>query len=358
MRRTPALTLTAVAALAVLTGCVESGRGDDASATSTNTTATAADCPWKPDESITTTARIAWQAIPNGDVIVKDQGILEACMPNATIEWKQAPSGGDVLKGYGSGDFDLGLMGSAPAARAASAPLVDQVDIDVVWIHDVIGDAESLVAKDATDVAGLKGKTIAVPFSSTAHYSLLQALGEAGLDPSTDVEVINLEPEAMPGAWQGEIDAAWIWEPAQTQLLDAGGTRILSSADTAKEGFPTFDVGTVDHAFAEANPEFLAQWIKAQDHAVALIEDDPTAAAESVAAVLGVSPEQATTQLGGLEFVSAADQAGPDYLGGQLGSDLFSTATFLLEQGEVEAVGDKQVYADHVSPSFAEAGAR
>lgn len=362
MRRTPALTLTAtlttLAALTTLTGCVESGRGEDASGTSTNTTATAADCPWEADESITTTARIAWQAVPNGDVVVKDQGILEACLPNADIRWIQAPSGGDVLKYYGAGDVDLGLMGSAPAARAASAPLIDDIDIDVVWIHDVIGDAESLVAKDATDIADLKGKTIAVPFSSTAHYSLLQALGEAGLDPASDVKVINLEPEAMPGAWQGEIDAAWIWEPAQTQLIDAGGTRILSSADTAEEGFPTFDVGTVDNAFAEANPEFLDVWIKAQDYAVSLIKDDPAAAAESIAAVLGVTPEQASTQIGGLEFVSAADQAGPDYLGGQFATDLFSTATFLLEQGEIEGVGDKSVYADHVSASFAEAGAK
>ena len=119
-------------------------------------TSTAAECPFEPDESVTTKARIAWQAIPNADVVVKDLGLLEACLPNADVSWVQASSGGDVIKYYGAGEVDLGLMGSAPASRSASAPLNRDIDIQTIWIHDVIGDAESLIVKDgaAEDVAG------------------------------------------------------------------------------------------------------------------------------------------------------------------------------------------------------------
>ena len=111
-------------------------------------------------------------------------------------------------KYYGSDDVDLGLMGSAPATIASSEPVVKDVDLSVVWIHDVIGEAESLIVKDPTitDISGLKGKKVAVPFSSTAHYSLLQALADAGLDAAGDVEVINLEPEKMPGSLAGRPD--------------------------------------------------------------------------------------------------------------------------------------------------------
>ncbi|WP_134767626.1 ABC transporter substrate-binding protein [Nocardioides sp. 1609] len=340
-------TITALAAAALalsLSGCVESGRSN--AATSPDTA-----CPWEPDESITTEARIAWQAIPNGDVVVKDLGLLEACMPNAKISWVQAASGGDVVKYYGSGDVDLGLMGSSPATIASSEPVVQDVDLAVVWIHDVIGDAESLIVKDPaiTDIGGLRGKTVAVPFSSTAHYSLLQALAEAGLVPDEDVTVINLDPEKMPAAWQGDqIDAAWVWDPTQSQLLEDGGERILSSADTAEAGRPTYDVGTASRAFIDANPDFLTQWAKAQDHAVQLIEDDPAAAAESVAAVLGIDPADAEKQFAGLTYLTAEEQAGPDYLGGKFATDLFSTAGFLLEQGGIEGVGTEEDYADHV----------
>lgn len=345
-KTTGAVALLATAVLALsLSGCVEDADERKASATPET------DCPWTPDESITTTARIAWQAIPNGDAIVKDLGLLEACMPNAKISWVQASSGGDVITYYGAGEVDLGLMGSAPAARSASAPVIRDVDIATIWIHDVIGDAESLVVKDpdVTDLAGLKGGTIATPFSSTAHYSLLQALAEAGLDPTKDVTVINLDPEKMPAAWQGDqIQAAWVWDPVQSQLLEEGGARLISSADTAAAGRPTFDVGTADRTFAAENEDFLTQWAKAQDHAVQLILDDPAAAAESVAVVLGIDPAAAEAQFAGLEYVRAADQAGADYLGGKLAEDLLTTAQFLLEQGEVNAVSDAPVYAERV----------
>ena len=349
-RTTTGAALLATAALALtLTGCVESE--DERKASDAADNAAETDCPWTPDESITTTARIAWQAIPNGDAVVKDRGLLEACMPNAKISWVQAASGGDVITYYGAGEVDLGLMGSAPAARSSSEPVVRDVDIATIWIHDVIGDAESLVVKDpaVTDLAGLKGGTIATPFSSTAHYSLLQALADAGLDPATDVEVINLDPDKMPAAWlSDEIDAAWVWDPVQSQLLEEGGTRLISSSDTAAAGRPTFDVGTVDRAFAADNEDFLTQWAKAEDWAVRLIQDSPAEAAESVAVVLGIDPAAAESQFAGLEFHGAAEQAGPDFLGGKFAEDLLTTATFLLEQGEIEATGDEAQYAEHV----------
>ena len=82
----------------------------------------------------------------------------------------------------------------------------------------------------------LKGGTIAVPYGSTAHFSLLQALQDAGMDSGKDVKLINLEPEKMPSAWQGEqIDAAWVWDPVLTELMKTGEV-VLSSEDTARGG--------------------------------------------------------------------------------------------------------------------------
>ena len=47
-------------------------------------------------------------------------------------------------------------MGSSPATIASSEPVVQDVDLAVVWVHDVIGDAESLIVKDPsiTDISG------------------------------------------------------------------------------------------------------------------------------------------------------------------------------------------------------------
>ena len=344
-------TLGAVALLAVsLAGCVDSDR------TSAESSGEESECPWEADDSIDAEVSIGYQPIPNGDLIVQDQGILEACMPNADISWTDFPSGGDVVAAFAANNgLDIGLAGSSPSTIALSEPL--NLDVSVVWIHDVIGEAESLVVKDTsiTDISGLEGKTIAVPFSSTAHYSLLQALTEAGLDSNNDVKLINLEPEKMQAPWDsGEIDAAWVWDPTLTSLLKDGQI-ILSSADTAEAGKPTYDLGLASNAILEEEPEFMAQWAKAQDYAVDMLNNDPDAAAESIAVMLSLdSVDDAKGLFDGLTYLPAADQASEDWLGGKLGDDLFNTAKFLFQQGGIDAVAQEQHYADGVDATPAQ----
>lgn len=335
------------AALALsLTACVGGSSDDDVSADSA--------CPWKADESVTATVRIGYQKIPNGDVVVKDQKILENCLPNATIKWSNFASGGDVVQAFGGKSLDIGLAGSSPSTKALSAPL--NLPVSVVWIHDVIGTAESLVVRDgaATDIQGLKGKTIATPFGSTAHFSLLQAIADAG-EKATDYKLINSEPEQIAPAWgRGDVDAAWVWDPTLSQLVKDKGEIILSSEDTAKAGKPTFDLALASNDFIAKNPEVLTAWTKAQDYAVKQIRNEPKKAAESVAVEVGVSTAEAEKQFAGFVYLDAKEQVAADYLGGKLGKDLFATAGFLLTQDGIAAVADESVYADGVDKAPAE----
>lgn len=347
MKKTVPTLALALAAPLLLSSCVGGGETEGA----------ASDCPWEADESVTTTVRIGYQKIPNGDVVVKDQGILEDCLPNATIEWTNFPSGGDVVQAFGGSSLDIGLVGSSPATRALSAPL--DLPVEVIWVHDVIGAAESLVVREgeATDIAGLVGKTIATPFGSTAHFSLLQAIADAGQDPA-DYDLVNAEPEQIAPAWgRGDVDAAWVWDPTLSELVADGGEVILTSEDTAAAGKPTFDLAIADTAFVEDNPAVLEAWARAQDHAVEQILDDPEKAAESVAVEVGVSTDEALAQFEGFVFLRASDQVGADYLGGKLGTDLFATAEFLLSQDGIAAVADESVYVDGVNPGPAQAAA-
>lgn len=137
--------------------------------------------------------------------------------------------------------------------------------------------------------------------------------------------------------------------------LSKTGSVILSSADTADAGKPTFDLGLGDNAFIKDNPEFMVQWAKAQDHAVTMINEDPDAAAESVAVGLSLdSVDDAKALFDGLTYLPAADQASPQWLGGKLGKDLSSTAQFLKSQGEIKAAGAKKAYEAAIDPKPAE----
>ncbi|HWJ64744.1 MAG TPA: hypothetical protein VNS19_22410, partial [Acidimicrobiales bacterium] len=127
-----------------------------------------------------------------------------------------------------------------------------------------------------------------------------------------------------------------------------------SSADLAEKGQTTYDLGVASNAFAEQYPEVLDVWAKAQDQAVSLIQEDPDSAAEIISAELDITPEEAASQIGDLIFVRAAEQAGPNYLGGQLAENLYAAAQFNKEQGEIEEVLDQAAYQDAVDAAPAE----
>lgn len=336
-----------------LTGCT-TAREAEAEANAAN--GTAVECPVGADESVTGAVRIGWQAIPSANLLVKDSGWIEACLPNVTVTWIKFDSGADVVQGFGSGSVDLATLGSSPAAKALSAPL--NVDMQIVWIDDVIGAAESLVAKDdaVETIADLRGKTIAVPFSSTSHFSLLMALEAADLTPGADVKLINLSPDKMLGAWNGaQLDAAWVWDPVLSELA-ADGHIVTDSQATAEQGNPTFDLQGATRSFVSANPDFLDTWTAVQDHAVAeLTGDDAKTAAQAVSVQLGSTPEAVLTQLGGYTYPAAKQQA---KLLADLPGQLQATADFLASQGEVDAVSDLSTYEAGIYPTSIEKAAK
>src|SRR5271170_4026979 len=182
--------------------------------------------------------------VAHQDMIVPFRAAIAAgAVEKATgykIDWKMFGGGGDVIKAMASGAIPIGEVGSSPATAAAAQGL----DVEVVWILDDIYHAEELVVSDKSGVksiADLKGKKIATPFVSTSHYQLTYALKKAGFGPN-DVQIINLRPPEIAAAWErGDIDGAFVWDPVLAKMKASGGKPILSSADVAKMGAPTFD---------------------------------------------------------------------------------------------------------------------
>ncbi|MFD8566891.1 ABC transporter substrate-binding protein [Streptomyces sp. NPDC059639] len=294
-----------------------------------------------------TQVRIAYQAIPNADLVVKNQRLLEKALPDVDVKWVKFDSGGDVNTAVIAGAVDLGLAGSSPVTKGLSAPL--NIPYKVVWIHDVIGENEALVAKKGIGSAkALKGKKIATPFGSTSHYSLLAALQSAGLKAS-DVTLVDLQPQDALAAWQrGDIDAAYVWTPALTDL-EKDGKVLVTSRQLADQGKPTADLGVVTDTFAAKHPKIVDAWIEAEDQAVKLAKSDPGEAATAIGAELNLSAGDAKKQLAQLVLLTAKEQQGSDYLGkpgapGALARNLHDAAVFLKSQKAIDAVPDQSVF--------------
>src|SRR3954447_5713385 len=120
--------------------------------------------------------RIAYQAFPSGDLVVKNQGLLEKALPGYRITWTKFDSGASINTAFVAKSVDIAAIGSSPVARGLSAPL--NIPYQVAFVLDVAGDNEALVARNGAGVnriEDLRGKKVATPFASTAHYSLLAA---------------------------------------------------------------------------------------------------------------------------------------------------------------------------------------
>lgn len=329
----------ATAALALLAAC---GGGDGAATSSEEGAA----------------LRIAYQVIPNTAPIVKHEGWLEDEL-DVEVTWQQFDSGSDVNRAVASGAVDVGLAGSTLVANGVASGL----EYEVPWIYDVIGDNEALVARsDAgiSSVEDLVGKKVATPLGSTTQYSLVAALKAAGVDPN-DVQILDMKPPDALAAWErGSIDAAYIWHPTLQEMIDDGGEVLVTSGDLAKQGVLTADLGIVSTAFAEANPDVVEAWLRAEDRAAHMIKDDPEGAAKIIADEFGISAEEAAGQMEDLIILTGDEQLGAEYLGtpdgiGELSKTLADTAAFLEENGIISSVPDDQAFEDVVNPSYLQA---
>ena len=275
------------------------------------------------------------------------------------VEWRKFAAGSDVIAAMASGDVNVSELGSSPLAIAAS----QGIDLEVVMVAQVIGTAESLIVSEGSGIAtieDLKGKRIAVPVGSTAHFSLMGAIEHAGLK-ETDLTIMSMPPDQIAAAWeQDAIDGAFIWNPVQSQIMETG-KRLVGGDETAEWGYPTFDAWVVNKAFAEANRDAVVAFIKTIDAANKAYLDDPSAwtadseQVKTIAEYTGADPAQVPEILAGYTFLPLSEQVGPKWLGGDIATAMKSTAEFLKSAGRIDAVADD--YAPFVTDEYAKAAA-
>ncbi|MDD1954825.1 taurine ABC transporter substrate-binding protein [Pseudomonas sp. 8209] len=270
----------------------------------------------------------------------------------ASIDWRKFDSGADVITAVASGDVQIGYLGSSPLAAAATRKL----PVETFLIATQIGAAEALVAREGSGINSpqdLIGKKIAVPFVSTGHYSLLAALKQWNIDPSK-VQILNLAPPAIIAAWKrGDIDATYVWDPA-LGVAKENGKVLITSGELAEKGAPTFDAWIVRKDFAAKHPEIVKAFAKVTLDAYADYRKNPQAwladkaNVDKLVKLSGAKAADIPGLLQGNVFPLAADQVAA--LGAPTTKAITDTATFLKEQGKVDAVLPD--YAPYVSAQF------
>ncbi|WP_211474248.1 taurine ABC transporter substrate-binding protein [Collimonas humicola] len=295
---------------------------------------------------------IAYQTVVEPAKIAQADGAYEKAS-GWKINWKKFDSGADVITAVASGDIQVGYVGSSPLAAAATREL----PIETILVAAQIGQAEALVVRNGSGIASaqdLIGKKIAVPFVSTTHYSLLAALKHWGI-PASKVQILNLRPQEITAAWQrGDIDAAYVWDPALGKVKESGKV-LTNSAEVAKWGAPTFDAWIVRKDFAQKHPDFVTAFVKVTGQAYA---DYRAHGAEwkagsaqfgKIARLTAAKQSDIAELLAGSGFPTLSEQQ--QLLSGPTVQALAATSGFLQEQKKVERVLPD--YQPYVNPAFA-----
>lgn len=283
----------------------------------------------------------------NGDLIAQYEDYYKNEL-GVEVKITQFDSGKDVNTALASGSIDITELGSSPTALGISS----DVDYEVFWIGDIIGAAESLVVKDDSGIESLedlKGKKIATPFASTAHYSLLNALKLEGISES-EVTLLDLQPADIYAAWErGDIEAAYVWYPVLSQLLENGKV-ITHSGELAKKDVITADLNVVRTEFAEQNPDIVTNYVKAQIKANDILLNDPETAAKEIASILEISEEDAADQITQYEYLTADEQI--DYLENKIADTLKKTADYLVEQDSIKSAPELETFEEKITTEF------
>jgi len=263
-------------------------------------------------------------------------------------------SGRDVNNAYASNSIDVATFGSSPISLGTT----NELGYEVIYLNDLIGDVEALaVSTDITTADDLSGKTIATPFASTAHYSLLNYLEANGIE---DANVIDLEPQDILAAWQrGDIDGAYVWAPVLGEIKKDANV-LTSSAELAEDGIITADLSTANKEFAAKYPDLITEFINVQNKVYELIVNDKDKAVEDVVNVIQISNEEAVEQVDGQVWLSLEEQFDEKYLGTEggesgLAETIKSTAEFHVTQGNLDSALDLEAYKNSVNSSYAKA---
>lgn len=238
-----------------------------------------------------------------GGLLIRELKLLEKYLPKDgryqgvqyDIQWKNFTSGAPLTNEMVAGKLDLGAMADFPGSfNGAAHEKAGKKSLFIsVLSGSTLGSGNGIVVPKGSPVqslAELKGKTISVPFASTAHGMLLRAVKAQGWDPERDVTITTQAPEIAGSALQAnKVEAHADFVPFAELFPHRGYARKIYDGSQAKA--PTLHGSLVDAAYAAKYPEVVVAYLRAAIEADRLIAAEPEKYSELIAKVTGIEAE-------------------------------------------------------------------
>jgi NitT/TauT family transport system substrate-binding protein len=214
-------------------------------------------------------------------VIMRDKKFYEKYLPKGSnVSFQVGLQGAIIVNGMLAGKVDVGYVGDMPGIVSTSHPDVRDVRIvsvlgtgfDQCNIFITRTDAPQFKSSDEA-LKWLDGKTVAVPKGSCTDRFAQAVFKKKGIKPS---EYLNQSIEVITSGFRAKkLDAAVIWEPTASRLVQEGLARRVASGASVDELDGGFMV--MPQALIEQRPDIVKAWLEAELDAELFFADSKNA---------------------------------------------------------------------------------
>ncbi|SOY64737.1 ABC transporter substrate-binding protein [Cupriavidus taiwanensis] len=238
-----------------------------------------------------------------GGLLIRELKLLDKYLPRTgkykdvsyDVQWKNFTSGPPLTNEMVADKLDIGAMADFPGSlNAAAFQKAGKKSLFIAPLSgNAIGTGNGIVVPADSPVQSLtelKGKTISVPFGSTAHGMLLRAIKRQGWDPDKDVTLVSQSPEVGGSALQAhKVDGHANFVPFPELFAFRGFARKIYDGSQAEA--PTFHGALVNADYAQKYPEIVVAYLRAAIEADRLMAAEPEKYSELIARVTGIDAE-------------------------------------------------------------------
>jgi NitT/TauT family transport system substrate-binding protein len=214
-------------------------------------------------------------------VIMRDKKFYEKYLPKGSnVSFQVGLQGAIIVNGMLAGKVDIGYVGDMPGIVSTSHPEVRDVRIvsvlglgyDQCNVFLTRTDAPQFKSSEEA-LKWLDGKTVAVPKGSCTDRFAQAVFKEKSIKPS---EYLNQSIEVITSGFRAKkLDAAVIWEPTASRLIQEGLARKVASGASVNELDGGFMV--MPQALIEQRPDIVKAWLEAELDAELFFADSKNA---------------------------------------------------------------------------------
>ena len=214
-------------------------------------------------------------------IVLRGKKMYEKYLPKgSTVEFSIGLQGAVIVNAMLAGKQHIGYLGDMPAI--VSTTKQDVADIRIVAAAGVGTDqcniflARPDAPKFSTGKEGIKwldGKRVAIPLGSCADRFAQATFKKEGVTPAA---VLNQNIEVITSGFRaGKIDAAVIWEPTASRLVQEGLAKRIASGATVGESDAAFLTMRAD--LIKQRPDIVKAWLNAELDAQLYLADPKNA---------------------------------------------------------------------------------